>query len=177
MPPDIFQNLYAIGIFQGLLIAILLVCDKKNSPANLTLGIWSLLLALSFVGIFCSQISLGAASYLTAIHYFLPALYGPILYLLCRQATSDQTIALRDGIHVLPFIFCYLINLDSVYFLLMEHRFTDWFLPPSYQGSFTITVFYGQAFVYAFCAARVVVKHQAIALLTLPQPPASTHHS
>jgi len=109
----LMQYLYVIGVFQGLLLAGLLIFSVKSSTASRILGTFCLLLALRFLGpfIYLDQ-ELNIFSFLIGFHAFLPASFGAILYLYCRHALIDRSFALKDLWHFLPLVICYLLNIE-----------------------------------------------------------------
>ena len=109
----LMQYLHVIGVFQGLLLAGLLIFGAKTSTANRILGTLCLLLALHFLGPFIYLVrEINVLSPLIAFHSFLPASFGAILYLYCRHAIIDRPLALKDLWHLLPLAVCYLLNIE-----------------------------------------------------------------
>jgi AraC-like DNA-binding protein len=111
------QYLHVIGVFQGLLLAGLLIFGSKISTASRILGTLCLLLAFNFLGPFIYlQLEINVLSPLIGFHAFLPACFGALLYLYCRHAIIDRPFALKDLCHLLPLVVCYLLNIE--FFLL-----------------------------------------------------------
>ncbi|NQZ88292.1 MAG: AraC family transcriptional regulator [Colwellia sp.] len=107
------QYLHVVGVFQGLLLAALLIFGAKTSTASRILGTLCLLLALSFLGPFIYlQREINVLSPLIGFHAFLPACFGALLYLYCRHAIIDRPLALKDLWHLLPLVVCYLLNIE-----------------------------------------------------------------
>ncbi|NQZ88984.1 MAG: AraC family transcriptional regulator [Colwellia sp.] len=107
------QYLHVIGIFQGLILAALLILGAKTSIASRILGTLCLLLALNFLGPFIYlEREINIFSPLIAFHAFLPASFGALLYLYCRHAIIDRPFALKDLWHLLPLVVCYLLNIE-----------------------------------------------------------------
>jgi len=107
------QYLHVIGAFQGLLLAGLLILGNQISTASRILGVWCLLLSLSFLGPFVyMEGELNAFSDLIGLHLFLPAGYGALLFLYCRHAIVDRPLALKELWHFSPLLLCYLINIE-----------------------------------------------------------------
>lgn len=109
----LMQYLHVIGVFQGFVLAGLLIWGPKNSTANRILGTWCLFLGLNFLGPFIYlNGELNAFSALIGLHKFLPASYGAFIYLYCRHAIIDRPLALKELLHFSPFILCYLLNIE-----------------------------------------------------------------
>ncbi|MBO1254818.1 AraC family transcriptional regulator [Alteromonas sp. 5E99-2] len=154
-----FQYLHVIGTFQGILLAFMLILDRRVTNAGRILGIWCLFMAFYFCSplvivhsgdtIFASLVGWG---------YFIPASFGAFLYLYCRSAIIDKPFHLYDLLHSIPFLLCLIINID---FLL---------LPPSdkidlvnighQSGAILITqLLMGfQAFVYLGFSIHLIMK-------------------
>ena len=109
----LMQYLHVIGVFQGLLLAGLLMWGSQISIASRILGMWCLMLGLNFLGPFIHMNGeLNAFSSLIGLHIFLPASYGAFLYLYCRHAIINCSLRLKDFWHFLPFLMCYLLNIE-----------------------------------------------------------------
>ena len=107
------QYLHVIGVFQGALLAGLLIFGAKTSTASRILGTLCLLLALHFLGPFIYlERAINVFSPLIGFQVFLPASFGAILYLYCRHAIIDRSFALKDLLHLLPLVVCYLLNIE-----------------------------------------------------------------
>jgi AraC-like DNA-binding protein len=107
------QYLHVIGVFQGLLLAGLLIFGAKTSTASRILGTLCLLLALHFLGPFIYfEREINVLSPLIGFQVFLPASFGAILYLYCRHAIIDRSFTLKDLWHLLPLVVCYLLNIE-----------------------------------------------------------------
>ena len=109
----LMQYLHVIGAFQGILLAGLLIFGSTTSTASRILGTWCLFLGLYFLGpfIYLDQ-ELNVFSHLLGLHHFLPASFGAFLYLYCRHAIINHPFIRKDLWHFLPFLLCYLINIE-----------------------------------------------------------------
>jgi AraC-like DNA-binding protein len=109
----LMQYLHVIGAFQGILLAGLLIFGTTTSTASRILGTWCLFLGLYLLGpfIYLDQ-ELNDFSFLLGLHLFLPASFGAFIYLYCRHALIEHPLALKDLWHFLPFLLCYLINIE-----------------------------------------------------------------
>ncbi|MCL2911314.1 helix-turn-helix domain-containing protein [Shewanella aquimarina] len=111
--PILIQYLFAIGSFQGVLMACLLIVGGQNSQGNRILGSWCLFLALRFLSAFIPMNGeLNAFSDLIGWSYFLPAGYGALLFLYCRHALMEQRFRYLDLWHFTPLLICWGLNLD-----------------------------------------------------------------
>jgi AraC-like DNA-binding protein len=109
----LMQYIHVIGVFQGLLLAGLLIFGATSSTASRLLGTWCLFLALYLLGPFIYlDRELNAFSALLGLHIFLPASFGAFLYLYCRHAIIGHALVLKDLWHFFPFLLCYLLNIE-----------------------------------------------------------------
>ena len=167
--PVLIQNLFAIGAFQGLLLAVLLLMSKQNSHANRVLGLWGLCLALNFLGPFIPLDGPpNGFSFLIGWHFFLPALYGPFLYLYCRHAINERPFKRRDLLHFSSWLACVLINY-KILFASGEQKLliVASGLPGGWQMSVTDAILYSQAFIYVALSAWLILRYQRQARTTL----------
>jgi len=160
--PILLQHLFAIGGFQGVLLFCLLSIGSQNTKANRILGVWCLFLGLFFLGILVHvQSELNVFSILIGWNLYLPASYGALLYLYCRQAITDRPLVWKDALHLLPVLSCYLLNVD-ILFASAETKF-NWTTEPS-DGpipiSITQIITYVQAFVYLGFSFYMVRRYQ-----------------
>lgn len=163
--PILQQYLFAIGAFQGLLLAMLLIPGSGNSHANRILGVWCLFLALSFAGAFITMDGqINAFSGLIGWSLLLPAGYGSLLYLYCRHAITDRPFAPADLLHFAPMLLCYLLNIDLLLAspevkldLVVAHP------PQSLRFQASQLILYLQAFVYLAMSVILLrrCQHQA----------------
>ncbi|WP_196139905.1 helix-turn-helix domain-containing protein [Aliikangiella sp. G2MR2-5] len=161
----LIQYLFAIGVFQGTLLAILLNITPKVSVAGRILGVWCFLLALSFLG--ALTIANKAYTYLGFLVgwvYFLPASFGAMFYLYCQFATIERAFHRKDLLHFLPFIFCYLLNFDALTAPL-EVRLRG--APDTISFYVSNAIFYTQAFVYLGLSIRLIHSREQSAAKNL----------
>ncbi|GHA20957.1 hypothetical protein GCM10008090_33610 [Arenicella chitinivorans] len=111
------QYISAVGSFQGVLLFFLLVCDKNTSAASKVLGLYCLTMGLAF---FLPFISFGVTPSvfhpLAAWLFFVPVMYGPLLYLYCKKVVFNAPLTTSDLVHLTPLIVCYALNYDSLLF-------------------------------------------------------------
>ncbi|MCW8876857.1 MAG: helix-turn-helix domain-containing protein [Kangiellaceae bacterium] len=156
------QHLFAIGIFQGMLLAVLLALSLKVSVASRILGIWCLLLALSFLGVLVSvNQELSFLSFLVGWTYFLPASFGALFYLYCRYAITEQAFNPKDIFHFTPFLACYLLNID-ILLAPLETKLNYLQTAPPTTVSFTISqvILFSQAFAYIGLSVLLIRRHE-----------------
>ena len=160
--PILLQHLFAIGGFQGILLFCLLSIGSQNTKANRILGVWCLFLGLFFLGILVHvQNELNVFSILIGWNLYLPASYGALLYLYCRQAITDRPLVWKDALHLLPVLSCYLLNVD-ILFASAETKF-NWTTAAS-DGPISLSlaqiITYVQAFVYLGFSFYMVRRYQ-----------------
>jgi AraC-like DNA-binding protein len=163
--PIILQHLFAIGGFHGILLFCLLTIGSDNTKANKILGVWCLFLGLFFLGILVNvQTSLNIFTFFIGWNVYLPASFGALLYLYCRQAITDRSFSSADFLHVLPVLACYLLNIDDL-FTAAEIKLTWATAPADNNSSLQLSqwITYSQAFIYLGFSFRMVNKYQRAA--------------
>jgi len=160
--PILIQHLFAIGGFQGVLLFCLLSIGSQNTKANRILGVWCLFLGLFFLGILVHvQNELNVFSILIGWNLYLPASYGALLYLYCRQAITDRPLVWKDALHLLPVLSCYLLNVD-ILFASAEAKFNWTTAASDGPNSLSLAqiITYAQAFVYLGFSFYMVRRYQ-----------------
>ena len=163
--PIILQHLFAIGGFHGILLFCLLTIGSDNTKANKILGVWCLFLGLFFLGILVNvQTSLNIFSFFIGWNVYLPASFGALLYLYCRQAITDRSFSSADILHVLPVLACYLLNIDDL-FTAAEIKLSWATAPADNNSSLQLSqwIIYSQAFIYLGFSFQMVRKYQRAA--------------
>lgn len=163
------QYISAVGSFQGVLLFFLLVCDKNTSAASKVLGLYCLTMGLAF---FLPFISFGVTwsvfHPLAAWLFFMPVMYGPLLYLYCKKVVFNATFKTRDLWHLTPLIACYVLNYDS---LLFGHEaFRLWIFgadAPTERLWFSEFILFGVALVYLVATALLIHRYYQQASNTL----------
>ena len=163
------QYISAIGIFQGILLFVLLVTDSRMTGASKVLGLCCLLLGLTF---FLPFITFGLApeafNPLAAWLFFFPVMYGPLIYLYCRKVVFDRPFHALDLIHCLPLILCYLLNADALLFYHEDVRL--WIVgaqAPTQRIWFSEYLLFGFALAYILATAPIIRRYQKQAANTL----------
>ncbi len=169
--PVLHQNLFAIGAFQGLLLAVLLLASKQNSNANRVLGLWCLCLALNFLGVFIPLDGPpNGFSVLIGWHFLLPALYGSFLYLYCRNAINERPFKPSDLLHFSPWLICVVLNYEILFASgaqKLQIIAASLSQPMGWHRQFTDGIVYGQAFIYVALSAWLIWRYQRQARTTL----------
>jgi len=160
--PILLQHLFVIGGFHGILLFCLLTIGNENTKANKILGVWCLCLGLFFLGILVNvQTSLNIFSFFINWNVYLPASFGALLYLYCRQAITDRSFSYIDILHILPVLSCYLLNIDDL-FTSTEMKLA-WATEPADKNdvsSLSQWITYSQAFIYLGFSFQMVNKYQ-----------------
>ncbi len=161
--------IFAIGAFQGLLLSLLLLFSVPASRANRILGLWCLVLAVSFLGRFVTvDEELNKFSVFIGWSYFLPSSYGALLYLYCRSALNEQKLQLKDLCHLGAVLACYLLNMDLL-FASSESKLSFILDKPPQTLTFLLSelIMYAQAFVYLVVSALLLVRYRHLAFSSL----------
>lgn len=110
-----FTYLYAIGAFQGLILAIALLAKKANANSNRVLALWMLCLVLDLTikTIYFNNPATPLLPAYVAAHFF-PFLYGSFYYLYVRTIALKMHFKWLDLVHFLGFIFMAGINLPWI---------------------------------------------------------------
>jgi len=164
------QYLHAIGTFQGILLAVMLLFGARVSDTARLLGTWCLFLAFYF----CSPLIVIHANNtilanLVGWGYFIPASFGAFLYLYCRSAIAQTPLNIRDFVHSIPLLICLLLNLD---FLLSPAADKIYTANNALHNRDTLLltqlIMFIQAFVYLGLSVRLIArcKRQADNLLS-----------
>jgi len=165
----IHQYISAIGSFQGLLLFVLLVCDRNTTPASKVLGLYCLSMGLAF---FLPFITFGVASEvfnpLAAWLFFLPVMYGVLLYLYCSKVVFNASFKVTDLFHVLPLLACYVLNFDV---LLYQHEaFRLWIVgsaAPTQRLWLSEYILFGVIITYLVATAFLIKRYHQQASDTL----------
>lgn len=159
---SILQYLLAIGMFQGFLLTALLLFTPNVNYASRILGIWCGFLAIGLLLETVLRSSLLARyGLLLSATGFLPATYGALLYLYCRHSVLDDGFQTKDIAHLVPFLACYLLNID----LLLspeqvQHAYADGMPVTSARFNMARFILFAQAYVYMFFSARLLRRIQ-----------------
>ncbi len=163
------QYVSAVGSFQGILLFFLLVCNRNNSAASKVLGLYSLCMGLSF---FLPFITFGLTSEvfypLAAWLFFIPLLYGALLYLYCSKVVFNAPFKVADLVHLTPLLACYLLNLDALFLHHEELRL--WIVgaqAPTLRVWFSEYILFAVAIAYLLGAARLLKRYHQQASDTL----------
>lgn len=160
--PILQQYLFVIGSFQGLLLAALLAFGSQVTNASRILGLWCLILSLSFLGPFIfMEGELNVFSGLIGWSMFLPASYGAFLYLYCRHAIIDRPFRLKDLWYFSPLLICYLLNYE-ILLASPEDKLNIVLTHPEEPITLKISrlILFSQAFVYIGFSAVLIRKYQ-----------------
>jgi AraC-like DNA-binding protein len=167
--PILVQYLHAIGSFQGLLLAGLLVFGSQNTNASRILGAWCLFLALSFLGSFIAMDGeMNMFTGLIGFSSFLPAAYGAFLYLYCRHAIVERALVPKDLWHFLPIVSCYLLNIELLT-ASAEVKLDAILNGPTILTPIIVaqSILFLQAFIYFWLSVRLIRRYQKQAKNTL----------
>lgn len=160
--PTLLQYLFAIGSFQGFLLSALLLFTSNISYASRILGVWCAFLAIGLLlPIVEPLIVVENYGYLLTFTGFLPASFGALLYLYCRHSVLDDGFRSKDLLHLLPFLSCYLLNIDL---LFSPEQVVQTFV----EGTRAVTaryilgqfILFGQAFIYIGYTALFMYRYQ-----------------
>jgi AraC-like DNA-binding protein len=126
----IHQYISAVGSFQGVLMFLLLVCDRNTTAASKVLGLCCLSMGLAF---FLPFITFGVASEVfypfTGWLFFLPIMYGAFLHLYVSKVVFNEQFKVKDFYYIGPLLACYIFNVDV---LFVDHdKFRLWIVGAS----------------------------------------------
>ena len=163
------QYISAIGSFQGLLLFFLLACDRNTTAASKVLGLYCLSMGLAF---FLPFITFGVASEvfnpLAAWLFFLPVMYGGLLYLYCRKVVFNAPFKTADLLHVAPLFACYVLNFDALF--VHHEEFRLWIIgapAPTQRLWWSEYILFGVAITYLIATAFIIKRYHRQASDTL----------
>jgi AraC-like DNA-binding protein len=163
------QYISAIGSFQGVLLFVLLVCDRNTTAASKVLGLFCLSMGLAF---FLPFITFGVASEvfnpMAAWLFFLPVMYGSLLYLYCSKVIFNVPFKSADLFHILPLFACYALNFDVLF--VQHEEFRRWIVgaaAPTQRLWFSEYILFGVAIAYLLSTAFLIKRYHRQASDTL----------
>lgn len=163
------QYISAIGSFQGVLLFFLLVCDRNTTDASKVLGLYCLSMGLAF---FLPFITFGVASEvfnpLAAWLFFLPVMYGGLLYLYCSKVVFNTPFKTADLFHTLPLFACYALNFDALF--VQHEAFRLWIngaAAPTQRLWLSEYILFGVAITYLIATAFLIKRYHRQASDTL----------
>jgi AraC-like DNA-binding protein len=163
------QYISAIGSFQGLLLFFLLVCDRNTTAASKVLGLYCLSMGLAF---FLPFITFGVASEvfnpLAAWLFFLPVMYGGLLYLYCSKVVFNAPFKVADLLHAAPLFACYALNADALF--VHHEEFRLWIVgspAPTQRLWLSEYILFGVAIAYLIATAFLIKRYHRQASDTL----------
>ena len=163
------QYISAVGSFQGVLLFFLLVCNRKANAASKVLGLYCLFMGMTF---FLPFITFGVAANvfypLAAWLFFLPVMFGGLLYLYCSKVVFNTPFQAVDAMHVLPLFACYFLNFDVLFFQHEEFRLWIVGAPaPTLRLWFSEYILFGAALGYLIATAFLIRRYHRRAFDTL----------
>lgn len=108
---------FSSGVIQGILLVIVLLKKRYNLFPNMFLGIFIGVVTLQvFIKLHGSNFQSDFMSPVYFILYYLPYLYGPLVYLYIKKSVTEQfDLNLKMVLHLIPFMVSILIVLVSGY--------------------------------------------------------------
>jgi AraC-like DNA-binding protein len=149
--------LLALGAFQGAFLILLLYRKRRTLPG------YSFLAAYLVVMLFQILMKLAGKIWLMntirpfyAFSYYLPLLYGPLIWFFIKHWTSDPRFRKRNAVHFLPVLFAMVVvSLNSLSFPV------PFFLYPFMHPDFSMYLQLISILVYHVLAWTELRKHKA----------------
>lgn len=118
---------FSSGIIQGILLVIVLLKKRSNLFPNIFLGIFISVVTLQvFIKLQGSNIQSNFISPVYFILYYLPYLYGPLVYLYIKKSVTENfKLNLKVVLHLIPFMISILIVLVSGYDIIRLFDFIN----------------------------------------------------
>ena len=133
MPAQLNIFLLLFGGLQGLLLLLFLVKKKLYSGGYIFLLLYFAVMLLQITLKVMNKLWLMQNwGFLYEVTYFLPLLYGPLIFLFARQLLLNKNFRLTDHLHFLPF---------ALHVFLFITGKTVWFFHPGVK--FFLQVRYG----------------------------------
>lgn len=165
----VHQYISAIGSFQGVLLFFLLVCDRNTTAASKLLGLYCLSMGLTF---FLPFITFGVAAEifnpLAAWLFFLPVMFGGLLYLYCSKVVFNAPFKTSNLIHLVPLFACYALNFDALF--IQHEEFRLWIVgaaAPTQRLWLSEYILFGVAIGYLIATAFLIKRYHQQASDTL----------
>lgn len=141
---------------------MLLLTDSRVSSAGRVLSILCLFLALLlFLPFILTGFVSQSISWLAGWIFMLPASFGGLGYVYCRNSILNKKLAWQDAIHLAPLIVCYLLTWDV---LMYEHEtLLAWIMgqrTESWRIASIEYIIFAQAFFYSGMSAILVRRYQ-----------------
>ena len=163
------QYISAIGSFQGVLLFFLLVCDRNTTAASKVLGLYCLSIGLAFFLPFITfSVALEVFNPLAAWLFFLPVMYGGLLYLYCSKVVFNMPFKAADVFHIVPLLACYSLNFDALF--VQHEAFRLWIngaAAPTHRLWLSEYILFGVAIVYLIATAFLIRRYHRQASDTL----------
>lgn len=108
---------FSSGIIQGILLVFVLLKERSNLTPNIFLGIFISVVTLQvFIKLHGTGMPYGPISPVYFILYYLPYLYGPLVYLYIKKSVAENfKLNPKAAFHLFPFVFSIMIVLISGY--------------------------------------------------------------
>lgn len=164
---QVLTFIFAIGAFQGLVLFVLLISDKRVNYASKLLGILCLMIASSFALPLIVEAGNGPLAWLIAPLVFLPACYGGLTYLYSRTAITGSPLKITDLLHVIPLIVCYLINYEILFAPEKALEFVRIHNDATLTKAITAMVIFTQVIIYIGLIIAMLINYQKKAKQTL----------
>ena len=157
----VHQYISAIGSFQGILLFLLLFYDHKTTAASKVLAVNCLVLGLAFFLPYLTfNVAFAVFRPLAAWLFFLPVLYGSLLYLYCRKVVFNAPFEKMDFVHITPLLFCYLLNADALFNFHEEMRLWIVGAPaPTLRLWFSEYILFGVNIAYLGATALLIKRY------------------
>lgn len=159
---NLHQYILVIGCFQGGLLFFLLTTDSRVTAASKALGLCCLVLGLSFLFPFITlSIAPRFFNPMAGWLFFFPTMTAPLAYLYCQKVVFDKPFSRQDLIHLLPILFCYAVNADTLFFYHEEFRQWAVGAAPAPTNRIWLIEYlqFSVAFFYLFAAARLLKRY------------------
>ncbi len=159
--------IFAVGAFQGLVLFVLLISDKRVNYASKLLGVFCLMIASTFALPLIFDAGNGPLAWLIAPMVFLPACYGGVTYLYCRTAITGSPLKLLDLLHLIPLVICYLLNYEILFSTEKALEFLAMPNDATLIKAITAAIIFAQIVVYIILTISMIVYYQKKAKQTL----------
>lgn len=118
------NTIFTIGIFMSLFLAVLLFVKQNKTLSDKVLAAWFVVTATHLFSYYLNYLGYWHIyPHLVGITHPLPFLYGPLLYLyVVFSLRPVQRFNLKDGLHFLPFLVCYLCMIPFLFGFTAEEK-------------------------------------------------------
>ncbi|MCC2614736.1 helix-turn-helix domain-containing protein [Aestuariibacter halophilus] len=159
------QYIHATSVFNSFALGGLLLAQSNPGYAGRILALWCFCLSLfSVTPLLLISDTLPGIQRLAVITLWLPATFGPLLYLYLNSLTQRRAYRWRDSLHFLPLLMCVLLTYANTMESLADiNVLRQQGIAKTLSHQLAQGIIYTQAVVYALLCGRVIYQYRRLA--------------